>query len=239
MANKIQIKRGSSAPSTGILDIGDVGWDYKSKILYVGNGLNSASTSISTQGSNGPTGATGAKGPTGTTGNTGATGATGAKGATGTTGNTGATGATGAKGPTGGTGNTGATGAAGTRGPGIELIWTNSSLNGDSGYEIPLPVNMSLYAAILIEFQTNNTNVDAYGTHKSSSIFPIPESGSTNYTHIDNGWAGTYMCLRIITISSSKVVQGTAYYGDRYGNEAGPTVYNAMLPIYRIYGIKK
>ena len=237
MANKVQIKRGGSTPSIGILDAGELGWDYNSKILYVGNGLDSAPTSISTQGSNGPTGATGATGAKGQTGTAGNTGATGAKGSTGNTGNTGTTGASGTKGSNGSIGTTGTGGSTGPRGQGLELLWTNSSLTGDSGYEISL--SLSSYSAILIEFQTNNTNLDDYGTHKSSSIFPIPESGSTNYTHIDNGWAGTYMCLRIVTISSSKVVQNTAYYGDRYGNEAGPTIYNAMLPIYRIYGIKK
>ena len=37
MANKIQIKRGAGAPSPGILDDGELGWDIINKELYVGN----------------------------------------------------------------------------------------------------------------------------------------------------------------------------------------------------------
>lgn len=36
--NKIQIKRGNSAPTVGILDEGEPGYDLKNKRLYIGNG---------------------------------------------------------------------------------------------------------------------------------------------------------------------------------------------------------
>ena len=34
MANKIQIKLGTDAPKTGVLDIGEPGWDITNKKLY-------------------------------------------------------------------------------------------------------------------------------------------------------------------------------------------------------------
>jgi hypothetical protein len=44
--NKIQIKRGAGAPSPGVLDVGELGWDKTNKKLYVGNGTDNPSTQI-------------------------------------------------------------------------------------------------------------------------------------------------------------------------------------------------
>ena len=44
--NKIQLKRGEGAPSKGLLDVGEPGYDSKNKRLYVGNGLDVDATAI-------------------------------------------------------------------------------------------------------------------------------------------------------------------------------------------------
>ena len=44
--NKIQLKRGSGAPSKGLLDVGEPGYDSKNKRLYIGNGLEVDATAI-------------------------------------------------------------------------------------------------------------------------------------------------------------------------------------------------
>ena len=44
--NKIQIKRGNAAPSVGVLDEGEPGYDLKNKRLYIGNGLKNNPTAI-------------------------------------------------------------------------------------------------------------------------------------------------------------------------------------------------
>ena len=126
MANKIQIRRGSSAPSYGALDVGELGWDKTNKILYVGNGTNAYATKIA---NGGPIGATGSQG---TTGLKGATGSMGVTGPTGDTGYTGATGPTGSQGPRGDTGPTGYTGNTGATGP--QGAQGNTGSQGPQGY---------------------------------------------------------------------------------------------------------
>jgi hypothetical protein len=44
--NKIQLKRGPGAPSKGLLDVGEPGYDSKNKRLYIGNGVGNAPTAI-------------------------------------------------------------------------------------------------------------------------------------------------------------------------------------------------
>lgn len=44
--NKIQLKRGEGAPSKGLLDVGEPGYDSKNKRLYIGNGLEVDATAI-------------------------------------------------------------------------------------------------------------------------------------------------------------------------------------------------
>lgn len=162
MINKIQIKRGAGAPSPGILDIGEIGWDTTNKKLYVGNGTSANATPLY---NNGPTGS---KGPTGPTGYAGATGSGGSRGPTGLTGPTGYTGATGSggsggsRGPTGPTGPTGYTGATGSRGPGYTktLLWTNPDPTSKFPYS-ELSLNLSGYDKILVSFGDRNEDFAA------------------------------------------------------------------------------
>lgn len=44
--NKIQLKRGPGAPSKGLLDVGEPGYDSTNKRLYIGNGLDVDATAI-------------------------------------------------------------------------------------------------------------------------------------------------------------------------------------------------
>lgn len=44
--NKIQLKRGPGAPSKGLLDVGEPGYDLINKRLYIGNGLEADATAI-------------------------------------------------------------------------------------------------------------------------------------------------------------------------------------------------
>ena len=138
MANKIQIRRGSGTPTTGVLDIGELGWDATNKKLYVGNGSGQAATWISNTGytgATGPQGNTGSRGDTGPTGYTGLTGATGSIGYTGPTGSVGPTGYTGATGSKGSRGYTGATGPTGYTGlKGATGSRGNTGPTGDTGY---------------------------------------------------------------------------------------------------------
>ena len=47
MAFKLKIKRGASAPTNSILDIGELGYDTDGKKLYIGNGYGTAPTGVS------------------------------------------------------------------------------------------------------------------------------------------------------------------------------------------------
>ena len=236
MGNKIQIKRGANAPGTGILDIGELGWDITNQRLYVGNGPTSEATCIENIGATGPTGdkgSTGDKGATGDKGTQGPTGATGIQGYQGATGAQGYRGATGATGPKG---NQGTTGSIGGRGPGIEVLWTNPDL---SNWDVDVPLNLSSYSAVILEFQNSykEQELSGYGSYKISNIYPILDS-PTSFIQIGNGWDGSYMTTKTLTIGPEYVNTGNSWMGASYG-DSGPTIRQEGLPLYRIYGIKK
>ena len=230
MSNKIQIKRGAGAPASGLLDVGELGWDTTNKKLYVGNGSNSNATVIH---NGGPVGATGKIGATGYKGSTGATGTNGTRGATGTTGNRGATGsrgATGARGATGYRGATGVTGATGSAGPGFTktLLWTNSKPTSTFGGQTVSIPTMGNYKKALVCFNNNVSKMVQVGHYSGYYTF------GNIYSDVQ---AYFYTVTRDINATSSGVFIGDAYY--RFAN-GGYDAYNndLLIPLY-IYGVNE
>lgn len=239
MANKIQIKRGSGAPASGVLDVGELGWDTTNKRLYVGNGSGQAATWISNTGATGATGATGSGGSQGTTGSAGTSGAKGAngvQGATGATGTKGATGATGATGANGVKGATGATGAAGSNGPTVTLLWTNSTLStATSITTLNVSVTLSSYSHVLIVFDARL--IKSAGTFSGYYSTCIAEVGQAcKQVHFTNGGDGTYTATRAFTVTTSGINFDQSKYAEgHYGVELSST--SLVVPAY-IYGLK-
>lgn len=237
MTNKIQIRRGNSTPTAGVLDIGELGWDSKNKRLYVGNGEGQEATSLYDTGATGPTGLQGPQGPQGATGATGVKGTTGVTGATGATGATGPKGATGATGVKGATGATGSKGATGSRGPGMILLWTNSTPNAAISSNITATLDLSTYSAVYITFKNYNVDEGYYSTYETSSLFIVPASGYTQYSQCTHGYTGTYMNQRGLQVHTNKVVFGPGWYANSYGATVSASS-QGVIPLY-IYGIKK
>ena len=231
--NKIQIKRGAGAPASGILDIGELGWDTANKKLYVGNGPGQAATWISNTGATGakgPTGATGPKGATGTAGSqgpTGATGATGTKGQTGPTGNTGATGAAGSKGVTGPTGSTGKTGLDG---PVVTKLWTGYDYTTAVG-AINVPLDLSKYTHVLVIFNMCSQQNWFRGFYTSC----LAQVGTT-HAQIDNGGYGTYFSSRAFTVTTTGISFEVAWGPWSYASSTLYSYSEYTIPSF-IYGI--
>ena len=239
MSNKIQVRKLLSAPASGVLDIGELGWDSTNKKLYVGNGLEASATAIH---NNGPIGATGNTGATGATGSKGATGATGSKGKTGPTGATGAkgatgaTGATGAKGATGATGAKGATGATGPRGAGLVDLWTNSSWTSTGVSptgDFTVSLDLSKYSHVVIFFRAYANNTGKFGRCLFSSIAAI----GTKNVRSTREETGAALGGRGFEVTTSGVIFGNGYWVSSYmGTRAGSM--NQCIPV-KIYGIYK
>lgn len=239
MANKIQIKRGSGAPASGILDVGELGWDTTNKRLYVGNGSGQSATWISNTGATGAKGATGSQGTTGQSGNTGTTGSAGNSGVTGATGATGVRGATGsggAKGATGVKGATGATGSAGANGPTITQLWTNSTLStATSVTTLNVSLSLSAYTHVLLVFDTRLVKSNGtFSGYYSTSIAEV--NSALTQVHFTHGGDGTYTASRAFTVSTSGInFQQSKYTEGHYGGLINST--SLVIPAY-IYGIK-
>ena len=231
MANKIQIKRGSGTPATGILDVGELGWDSTNKKLYVGNGSGQAATWIDNTGLTGPTGYTGATGSRGPTGSKGPTGYTGATGGRGSQGSRGPQGATGAKGYTGATGGGGGGGSRGPQGPGHTktLLWTNPNPSTAFVFQ-DMSFNLSGYDKIYIIYNNNG----AEGIAKVNGGVVQHNTMGCIYTEYASYF---HVVMREVTVSSSIIHFSDSWY--KWTNQTYVAYNNENLIPQKIYGIKE
>ena len=244
MANKILIKRGTTAPAAGKLSNGEPGWDSTNKKLYIGD---SSGSSVLIANS-GPTGTTGAKGATGTTGVTGATGATGTKGATGATGANGAKGgngtqgATGTKGATGATGANGAKGAAGVGGAKATLLWTNSNWSSSTTATMTtmgantVSLALSSYKYVLIYFRIHATVQSSYP--QSTFLTTALARVGSKYLKTTFEADGTGLAGRGFNVTTTGIAFEQGYWVDTsfYNSKTRNASNYQCIPV-KIYGI--
>ena len=231
MTNKIQIKRGSETPATGILDVGELGWDSTNKKLYVGNGSGQAATWIS---NTGLTGATGYTGATGSRGPTGSKGPNGYTGATGSGGSQGSRGPTGSKGPTGYTGATGGGGSQGSRGPigpghTKTLLWTNPNPTTAFAWQ-NMSINLSGYDKVYIIYSSGGVEGIAKvngGRAQHNVMGQIYNEGAVCF----------HVVMREVTATTNNILFSDSWY--KYTNQTYIAWNNDNMIPQKIYGIKE
>ena len=110
----------------------------------------------------------------------------------------------------------------------MDLLWTNSNPSGTMSAQ-RIPLNISNYSLILINFRITNAN--------EITVPFLTDARTTTRTSAFSNWAGVQV-FRVVIVSSDAITFDDGKYYPAYQASQNPTTTNGYMVPVSIYGIK-